>query len=292
MEVNLYKCVEKNDWGYYELLKGYQKRMNEFYEREYYQNDKALYKKSYSPEEIIHMNNLFREKEYIVRKNNKESNKFLDIGCGEGHALKYFFDNGWEVKGVDYSDYGIKTHNPKMLNKLIKGEIIKCISNMDESFDFINMDNILEHLPNPIDFFDALKKICGENTILCAKVPNDFSITQIKLYECNFITNAFWVTEDTSEHFNYFTASSLKKFIECNSFQTLLLVGDWPIDFNLFNPLTNYINNKNTGSKCHESKILIENMLFEQSLEKTLNLHKSFADLGIGRNISIYFKLK
>lgn len=295
MTENIYKSVEKNELGYYELLKCYQKSTNEFYETEYYQNDNALYKKSYSPEEIVYMNNLFREKEHIIKKlwcGEHKFNKFLDIGCGEGACLKYFFDRGWLVKGIDYSDYGIKTHNPDMINNLIKGDAIHCISNMDESFDFINMDNVLEHLPNPIDLFKVLKKICNENTILCAKVPNDFSLTQIKLYENKCIDNAFWVTEDSCEHFNYFTPDSLNNFIENNSYQTLLLIGDWPIDFNLFNPHTNYITNKEVGAECHNSRIVIENMLFEQSLEKTLTLHKSFADLGIGRNISVYFKLK
>lgn len=291
MKEDLYTHVEKNKFGYCELLKCYQKELRDFYKNEYFQEDKALYKKVYSNEEITHRTNLFREKEYIVKKNNNSAHKFLDIGCGEGHGLKYFSGQGWDVKGIDYSEYGIKTHNPHMLNKLIKGEAIHCILDMDGDFDFINMDNVLEHLPDPITFLKALKNICNENTILCAKVPNDFSITQINLYENNFIDDAFWVTKDTSEHFNYFNVNSLRKVIEYVSYKTLVITGDWPIDFNLFNPKTNYISNNEVGSDCYKSGILIENMLFEQSLEKTLNLHKSFADLGIGRNLSIYFKL-
>lgn len=34
--------------------------------------------------------------------------KFLDVGCGEGWALKYFKEEMWEITGLDYSEFGCK----------------------------------------------------------------------------------------------------------------------------------------------------------------------------------------
>ena len=287
---NIYESVKKNPLGFYELSEKYRKNMDDFYENEYYQNDKALYKKEYSNEEITYMNNLLKQKEYIFNKYAKSPNSFLDIGCGEGYALN-FFSKKYNIKGIDYSDFGIKTHNPNMLKYLIKGDIMDCIKNIDETFDLINLDNVLEHLPNPQEFLQLLKKICNNNTIICISVPNDFSMIQIKLCEEKIIKTPFWVTEKTSEHFNYFSTDSLKKFIENNGFEVLELIGDYPIDLNLFNPKTNYIKYKNVGKDCHIARIKIENILFESSFEKTIELHKLYANLGIGRDISIYIKL-
>ncbi|MGN0739647.1 MAG: hypothetical protein ACI4LX_05695 [Treponema sp.] len=66
---NLFLCVEKNKYGFYELKPQFRKKMKEFYEQQYYQTNKALYQKDgYSSEELAYSRNLFREKEYVYTK--------------------------------------------------------------------------------------------------------------------------------------------------------------------------------------------------------------------------------
>ena len=206
--------------------------------------------------------------------------------------MQFFYEKGWDVCGLDFSDYGIKAHNPDMEKFLIKGDLMKSISAMQKTFAFINMDNVLEHLPCPKDFLIALKKVCDLETIICITVPNDFSITQKKAYENDCIDGAFWVTKETSEHFNYFTTESLSQFAEKNGFDVVWKSADYPIDFNLFNSRTNYVRNKEVGHDGHIARLTIENMLYEKSLEDTAMLHSAFAKCGVGRDISVYLKLK
>ena len=178
-----------------------------------------------------------------------------------------------------------------MLQFLYKGSVDDFLKNHDVKYDFINMDNVLEHLPYPDSVIKKLKSVCHENTIICIKVPNDFSITQINAYENGCIDDAFWVTDKTSEHFNYFTLESLKQLAEMNGFKCVGYVADWPIDINLFNPRTNYIKDKNVGHDGHVAKLKVENMLFKESIEKTMEFHLAIANLGIGRNISVFIKM-
>ena len=206
--------------------------------------------------------------------------------------MQFFYENGWKVWGLDFSDYGIKAHNPEMERFLIKGDLMKSISTMKDTFGFINMDNVLEHLPNPVDFLTVIKKVCGGETVICITVPNDFSITQENAYKNDCIDGAFWVTKETSEHFNYFTVESLSKFAEENGFDVVWKSADYPIDFNLFNPRTNYIQSKEVGHDGHIARLKIENMLYEKSLEDTVLLHSALAKCGVGRDISVYLKLK
>lgn len=294
MEQNFFADVIKNQYGFYELKSEFRKEMKSFYEDVYYQSDKALYKKiGYSEEELSYKNNLFREKEFIYTKIiGEEGESFIDVGCGEGYAMKYFYKKGWNVCGIDFSDYGIKAHNPDMNSFLIKGDLIKTISCLDRKFSFINMDNVLEHLPSAKDFLSVLKLICEDDAIICITVPNDFSITQQALFQYKDIDKAFFVTKDTSEHFNYFTIDSLVNFVEKNGFEIVWKSADYPIDFNLFNPRTNYIKNKEVGHDGHVARLKVENMLYDNSLENTVNLHKAYAECGIGRDISIYMKIR
>lgn len=293
MEEKLFESVEMNQYGFYELKNKYRKVMDEFYEKEYYQNDMGLYKKNeYTEDELKYRNNTNAEKEFIYTKMGGAAGKFIDLGCGEGFVMQYFFNKGWNVKGIDFSDFGIIAHNPKMKDFLLKGDLYKEMEKLNETFSFINCDNVLEHLPDANSFLLILKKLCNDNTVICITVPNDFSITQKKLYEKKCIDDAFWVTTKTSEHFNYFTAESLKNYFEVNDFKMLKMISSWPIDFNLFNKNTNYIKNKAIGHDGYIAKITIENMLFEQSLEKTVQFHESLAQLGVGRDVSLYFKLK
>lgn len=294
---NLFDAVKRNEYGFYELKDEYRKKMQSFYENDYYQLDKALYSKvGYSEEELTYKQNLFREKEFIYTKicGGREPNEssFLDIGCGEGFAMSFFHRNGWTVCGVDFSNCGIRNHNPEMEKFLIKGDLIKTIKESSANYSFINMDNVLEHLPNPKDFLNNLKKICTEETIICVTVPNDFSITQKTLFKNGCIDNDFWVTRKTSEHFNYFTLENLTTFVKKNGFNVVWESADYPIDFNLFNPKTNYVKSPNLGHDGHLARLKIENMIFNQSLENTVRLHNAYARLGIGRNATIYIKLK
>lgn len=289
----LFNNVKQNELGYYELADSCRKVMNDFYENEYYQKDMSLYHKTeYTEDEIIHRNNLYKEKECMFGKLGGVQGTLLDVGCGEGHALEYYSNNGWQVTGIDFSDYGIKAHHPDMIDCLIKGELIEVLQNHDKKYDFINMDNVLEHLPDPVRFLEIIKNVCHEKTIICIRVPNDFSITQMKAYDNHDIDDAFWVTDKTSEHFNYFTLDSLKKLVEASGYMCLGQVADWPIDFNLFNPRTNYNKNKSVGHDGHVARLMAENMLFEQSISKTLALHEAIADLGVGRDISVWLKLR
>jgi len=287
----LIKNVTKNDTGYYELASSCRRVMDSFYENEYYQKDTSFYKKSeYTEEEVLYRTNLYREKECMLDKIGGVKGSLLDVGCGEGHVLKHFSDKGWYVRGIDFSEFGIKMHNPDMLSCLLKGNIMKIIAGLDKKFDFVNMDNVFEHLPDPVGFLRNIKNVLNKRSILCIRVPNDFSITQIKAFENYCIDDPFWVTDKTSEHFNYFTGKSLRKFAKDNGFICLGQVADWPIDFNLFNPRTNYYKNKSVGHDGHIARLNVENMLFEQSIEKTLAFHEVLADLGVGRNVSVYLR--
>ena len=219
----------------------------------------------------------------------------LDIGCGEGYCLSFFSALGWDVLGIDLSDFGLNSHNPHMKEFLFKGEIleqIKLLCDQNKKFDYINMDNVLEHLSEPEDFIEAVKPLFHEKTVISICVPNDFSLVQKTAFRYGFINTDFWVTKQTSEHFNYFTEKSLTEFLQQKGFVKKKSIADYPIDCNLFNDRTNYINDKKNGSACHKARLILENMLYDASMENAVSVHEALANAGVGRDITVFCQLK
>lgn len=46
------------------------------------------------------------------------------------------------------------------------------------------------------------------------------------------------------------------------------------------------------GHDCHVACTLLENAIYENSMEKAVTLFGSLADAGVGREISVYFRQK
>ena len=158
-------------------------------------------------------------------------------------------------------------------------------------YDFINIDNVLEHVPEPLTFLENVAALSDSRTVVCVTVPNDFSEIQKTAYEMGQIDGPFWVTRETSEHFSYFGAVSLEKAGESAGFQKITAVSDFPIDLFLLHPGSNY-RRQAVGHECHMAAVTLENRLFGKSVADMAKLHQALALNGIGRDISMFFRLK
>jgi SAM-dependent methyltransferase len=219
-----------------------------------------------------------------------EINTFLDIGCGEGFALNFFKDKGWEVLGLDYTSGGCKLMNPDCLKYVIEGNIFSSIENLisdKKLFSVIWIDNVLEHVTNPFELISKSKKLLKKNGVLVIEVPNDFSIIQQHALNNNYIDNEFWVV--VPEHLSYFNKEGLINLLDNAGYANYLTLGDFPIDINLFNSSTNYVMNKSVGKAVHKARVETEILIHEQSIEKANKFFEALADLGMGRSIISFF---
>ena len=91
--------------------------------------------------------------------------KLLDIGCGLGNLLK-FYDNS---VGVDINEYNInycKKNNLQVFK--IENDHLPFL---DNDFDSVIMDNVLEHIESPDKLIIQIKKILSKDGILIIGVP-------------------------------------------------------------------------------------------------------------------------
>ena len=114
---------------------------------------------------------------YIKELNKRQkSGKFLDVGCATGYMInKISQDSDWEVYGVELSK------NPAMfvrdvlkIKNIIHGDIFT--ANYDSNFfDCINVSDVLEHVPNPVEFLNECHRILKPNGFIFLNVPNGFN---------------------------------------------------------------------------------------------------------------------
>lgn len=281
--------IQKNKYGYYEIQeKPSLEELSEYYNKKYYQVEDHAYQHNYSEAEIQFFHNKIAQK-YLAIKDKlekKDSYTLLDVGCGEGFCLKHFKELGWNVAGCDFSDFGIKAHNPDCAQYMLVGDIYEHLSILvkaGKSFDLIWLDNVLEHVLTPLELLSMCKELSTPNGILIIEVPNDFSVLQDLLLKNNFINSQFWVV--VPDHVSYFNKVGLASICEEAGWTAFRFLSDFPIDFNLVNPEANYILDRAKGKAAHQQRVMLDNLIHQISPEGANKLYEAFADLGLGRQI-------
>lgn len=283
----------KTKYGYYTVENPpSESELSDYYAKKYYQEARGSYEIEYDADEINYINNKIEQRAYILDKylQLNSSRTFLDIGCGEGWALNFFKQKGWEVLGLDYSSFGCEKFNPACMTNLIAGNVYKSITTLIEQkrkFDVVWVDNVLEHVINPEAIIQDFKKIISPNGILVVEVPNDFSILQNHVFNKGLIDNQYWVV--IPDHLSYFSKVSLENLLNANGWQSITCLADYPIDWNLLNPNSNYIQKKELGKSCHRERIEFENLIHTLPLEKVNAFYQAMGDIGLGRLITGFF---
>jgi SAM-dependent methyltransferase len=96
--------------------------------------------------------------------------RFLDVGCNYGFALDLGrFAHGWQVLGVEPSLAG--TRGARELGLDIRAEYLSPESEIGADFDLILASEVVEHVPEPVVFLQALRERLSERGVLLLTTP-------------------------------------------------------------------------------------------------------------------------
>lgn len=287
--------VKKNRFGFYEIIdKPTQEELKNYYAEKYYQETHGSYETSYSEDEILYFKNKLSQKHIIINELLRSNlpKTFLDIGAGEGWALDFFKKQGWHCVGLDYSDFACKKHHADCLADMIIGDIYENVNKLiakKKRYSVILLDNVLEHVINPLSLLNSARELIeSDGGVLIIEVPNDFSAIQNYAIERKYISHHFWVVYP--DHLSYFNREGLINLSREAGFECERVIGDYPVDFNIINKNTNYIEDKTVGKSCHQSRVEIENLMHRLSPEKTIKFYQALGELGMGRQLIGFFK--
>ena len=139
----------------------------------------------------------------------------LEIGCGAGGILNYFAKKGFKVTGCDFGSEYIEYGKQKGLDLFVGS-----IDDVKEKYDLIIINHVLEHIVNPSDFINKIKKILNQNGLLYIGVPGIDCIPEYYKYNLlEYLQNAhvYHYYENTLENLlisNGFELVSSNKYIQ------------------------------------------------------------------------------
>lgn len=267
--------------------------LESYYREKYYQSPTvATYAAQYSAEELNLQKIACEVADSVCRPQISSELSLYDIGCGEGHFLNGMSELGWQVSGTDYSDYGIKSQNPHLLSKTSFGPALEEIDQKikdGSKYSLINLGNVLEHVLDPIFLLKEIRKLMPENGLLRIVVPNDNSELQNLLFE-EGLSNREWFYPP--DHLSYFNFKTLHNTLVSTGFETIKMLGDFPIEMQLFNHFSNYYQKPETGREAHKTRVKVINFIRESGLEKYINWSSAMAEVKLSRSCIFFCRKK
>jgi 2-polyprenyl-3-methyl-5-hydroxy-6-metoxy-1,4-benzoquinol methylase len=130
----------------------------------------------------------------------------LDIGCGNGHFLGLLKHLGWKVRGVEMNAQAAGLAREHFDIDVFEG-MLEDAPLDDESFDYINISHVLEHIYDPTAFLQRVRRLLKPTGTVYIEVPNFASFAQETSRE-------FWYGWETPRHVSMFTPASLRLMVE------------------------------------------------------------------------------
>lgn len=105
----------------------------------------------------------------------KKNGKFLDVGCATGFFINGIKKNSnWEVYGTDFGESAVRFARDQLGLNVVQGDLADAHF-PGEFFDYVHVNNVLEHVLNPISLLEECRRIVKPKGIFFLSVPNGFN---------------------------------------------------------------------------------------------------------------------
>jgi SAM-dependent methyltransferase len=205
--------------------------------------------------------------------------RLLDIGSGPGFFLKTAKNRGWNAMGIEPSRQAA-AHARAMGIEVAEGFFGAEVADSLGRFDAINLNNVLEHVPDPIPILLAARHILEPGGVLCVGVPNDFSPLQIAAAATQGV-GEWWIAPP--HHLNYFDFATLSNLLERLEFDIAERMTSFPMEAFLLMG-DNYRADPAVGRASHAKRKKFDLSLEAAGLKETRRaFYRALAETGIGR---------
>jgi SAM-dependent methyltransferase len=205
--------------------------------------------------------------------------RLLDIGSGPGFFLATAKARGWQASGIEPSRQAA-AHARQLGVDVVEGFFNAASARTLGRFDAIHLNNVLEHIPDPIALLTLAGALLEPGGLICINVPNDFSPLQIA-GRAAVNAEEWWIAPP--HHLNYFDFESLTRLLTRLGFTPRERLTSFPMELFLMMG-EDYTKNPALGRACHNRRKAFD-MAFEAAgLKETRRaFYRALAEAGLGR---------
>lgn len=141
----------------------------------------------------------------------------LDVGCAEGFFLLGVKENSpWQAEGVEIIDGAVEFAR-KRLGLTVHHGTLDTLENIAGRFDFIRMNNVIEHVQHPVRFLEKARQLLKPGGRIYCSTPNGFQDGHF-LKTANRRGFKFNLLEN---HFFYYPPQTLRRLFEVGGFKII-----------------------------------------------------------------------
>lgn len=136
----------------------------------------------------------------------------LDLGCWMGFLLAEAQGRGWQVTGVEPSEFAANYARQRLGLEIVSGDLFSA-ELREGAFDAAVLGDVIEHLPRPGDALDRIRALLAPEGVVWMALPDAGSAV------ARALGRRWWSVIPT--HVQYFTRRSITTLLERHGWEVL-----------------------------------------------------------------------
>lgn len=207
---SLYKCSNCGMISLYNRPES----SKEVYDEEYFSGGGGGFGYVNYDEDKEPMREGFKKYLKLIENISGKKGKLFDVGAATGFFMFLARDYGFNVSGVEISDFAAKTARNKGLDVLTG--TLSDISSGFGSYDAVTLLDVIEHMPDPESDIRIAGKMLNNGGLMIINTPDSGSLYAKMM-------GMKWHLIVPPEHIHYFNEKGIRSLLDRNSFETLLV---------------------------------------------------------------------
>lgn len=143
-----------------------------------------------------------------------DSGTMLDVGCAMGFFMDEAAKRGWQVTGLDVSEFATEYVQERFGHTAYHGSLLD-VELPEAPLDMVTMYDVIEHVPDPMGYIERVAEILRPGGVFELATPDIHSLPAR-------LTGKRWIGYKLSEeHVYYFSEATLRTMLERAGFEVL-----------------------------------------------------------------------